>query len=147
MYTTTLYDTDFVQWLDCTAQLLKERRFDELELDKLIEEIETLNQHEKQAIEQSLEILLTHLLKWHYQPGHRSRIWQSTIQEQRQRIAKLLKDSPSLKNYVQYKFKACYALARQRADAETIIFLQSFPEQCPYSMTEILNADFFPSAH
>jgi hypothetical protein len=144
MYTTTLYDTDFVQWLDRTARLLKERRFDELELDKLIEEIETLNRHEKEELENSLEVLLTHLLKWHYQPGHRSRIWQSTIQEQRQGIAKLLKDSPSLKNYVQYKVKACYVRARQRADAETIIFLQNFPEQCPYGITEILNPDFFP---
>lgn len=144
IYTKTLYDTDFVQWLDCTAQLLKERRFDELELEKLVEEIESLNRNEKREIENSLEILLTHLLKWHYQPGHRSRIWQATIQEQRQQLAKRLKDSPSLKNYVQNKLKVSYGIARQRADAETIIFLQSFPERCPYSIDDILNPAFFP---
>jgi hypothetical protein len=146
VYTQTLYETDFVQWLDRTAQLLKERRFDELELEKLVEEIEALNQSEKQVLESSLESLLIHLLKWHYQPGHRARMWQVTIQEQRQQIAKLLKDSPSLKNYILNRYKACYMRARQQADKETVIFLQTFPEECPYSMADILNPGFFPVA-
>jgi uncharacterized damage-inducible protein DinB len=63
-----LYETDFAQWLDRTAQLLKEKRFDELDLDNLVEEIEALNRSEKREVESRLEVLLMHLLKWHYQP-------------------------------------------------------------------------------
>jgi hypothetical protein len=143
-YTKTPYDTDFVQWLDHTAKLLKQRRFDELELENLIEEIEALNRSEKREIKSHLEVLLLYLLKWHYQPGHRSRSWQSTIREQRRQILRLLKDSPSLKNHVSNELKDSYAIARERADEESIVFLQNFPEQCPYQITDILNPDFFP---
>jgi hypothetical protein len=143
-YTKTLYDTDFVQWLARTAQLLKERRFDELDLDNLIEEIEALNRSEKREIESRLEVLLMHLLKWQYQPEHQSRSWQATIREQRRQVLKLLKDSPSLKNHVLNELDECYTIARERAAEETTIFLQNFPEQCPYQITEILNPEFLP---
>jgi Domain of unknown function DUF29 len=37
-YTEKLYEADFYTWTIQTAQLLKERRFDELDLENLIEE-------------------------------------------------------------------------------------------------------------
>jgi len=140
-----LYETDFAQWLDQTAQLLKEKRFDELDLDNLVEEIEALNRSEKREVESRLEVLLMHLLKWHYQPEHQSRSWQSTIQEQRRQLLRLLKDSPSLKNHLAKEFDDCYAIARAKAAEETTIFLENFPEQCPYAIVDVLSPDFLPT--
>jgi hypothetical protein len=139
-----LYETDFAQWLDQTAQLLKERRFDELDLDNLVEEIEALNRSEKREVESRLEVLLMHLLKWHYQPEHQSRSWKSTIHEQRRQLLRLLKDSPSLKNHLAKEFDECYAIAREKAAEETTIFLENFPEQCPYAIVDVLSPDFLP---
>lgn len=65
-YTTTLDDTDFYTWTTQTAQLLKERRFSELDLKNLIEEIEDLGRSEYRALGSRLEVLLTHLLKVRY---------------------------------------------------------------------------------
>jgi Domain of unknown function DUF29 len=139
-----LYETDFAQWLDQTAQLLKEKRFDELDLDNLVEEIEALNRSEKREVESRLEVLLMHLLKWRYQPEHQSRSWKSTIHEQRRQLLRLLKDSPSLKNHLAKEFDECYAIAREKAAEETTIFLENFPEQCPYAIVDVLSPDFSP---
>ncbi len=46
-------------------------------------------------------ILLAHLLKWQYQPAHRSNSWRGSIVEQRYQIEKQLEDSPSLKNQLE----------------------------------------------
>jgi hypothetical protein len=67
-YTTTLYDTDFYTWTTQTAQLLKQRRFSEIDLEHLIEEIEDLGRSEYRALGSRLEVLLMHLLKVKYQP-------------------------------------------------------------------------------
>jgi Domain of unknown function DUF29 len=139
-----LYETDFAQWLDQTAQILKERRFDELDVENLVEEIEALNRSEKREVESRLEVLLMHLLKWHYQPEHQSKSWKSTIREQRRQLLRLLKDSPSLKNHLGREFNDCYAIAREKAAEETTVFLENFPKTCPYAIAEILNPDFLP---
>jgi Domain of unknown function DUF29 len=141
----SLYTSDFSLWLEQTAQLLKARQFNEIDLDNLVEEIEALNRSEKREVESRLEVLLMHLLKWHYQPEHQSRSWQATIREQRRQILRLLKDSPSLKGHLSQEFNACYAIAREKASDETAIFLENFPAQCPYVIAEVLNPDFLPS--
>jgi hypothetical protein len=141
----SLYKSDFSLWLDHTAQLLRERRFNELDLENLVEEIEALNRSEKREVESRLEVLLMHLLKWHYQPEHQSRGWQATIREQRRQLLRLLKDSPSLKGHLSQEFDACYVIAREKASEETTIFLENFPTQCPYAITEVLSPDFLPS--
>jgi Domain of unknown function DUF29 len=95
-YTTTLYDTDFYTWTAQTVYLLKERRFFELDLENLIEEIEDLGRSECRALGSRL-VLLTHLLKVKYQPEMHTKNWDLTIQEQRLRIHRLLRDNPGLK--------------------------------------------------
>jgi Domain of unknown function DUF29 len=141
----SLYKSDFSLWLEQTAQLLKSKRFNELDLDNLVEEIEALNRSEKREVESRLEVLLMHLLKWHYQPEHQFRSWQATIREQRRQILRLLKDSPSLKGHLSQEFDACYAIAREKASDETTIFLENFPAQCPYVIADVLNPDFLPN--
>ncbi|NJM78185.1 MAG: DUF29 domain-containing protein [Acaryochloridaceae cyanobacterium RU_4_10] len=74
-YTTTLYNTDFYTWTAQTVQLLKERRFSELDLENLIEEIEDLGRSEYRALESRLEVLLMHLLKVRYQPEMYTKSW------------------------------------------------------------------------
>jgi hypothetical protein len=40
--TKTLYETDFVEWADHTAELLRQGKFNEVDLEHLIEEVEGL---------------------------------------------------------------------------------------------------------
>lgn len=57
-----LYDTDFNLWVEETAKLLKEGKWDYLDLENLIEEIEAIGRSDKKALKSNLEKLLLHLL-------------------------------------------------------------------------------------
>jgi hypothetical protein len=139
-----LYETDFYAWTQQQAQLLREQRWADLDLENVAEEIETLGRSDKRQIENRLEILIAHLLKWKYQPGRRSASWTSTITQQRLRIKGLLKESPSLKRYPGKVFLDQYLGARLAASKDTGIAFDLFPEECPFTIEEVLNVDFFP---
>ncbi len=142
--TNQLYEQDFYLWLETTAQLLKEGRLSELDLENLIEEIETMGRSEKDALESNLIIILLHLLKWRYQPNKRSRSWKSSIFEHRRRLDKALKNSPSLKSYFREIFAECYQYGRKKASIETGLSLKAFPLESPFSIEEVLDQDFLP---
>ena len=109
----------FVQWIDQAAQLLRQGRFDELDIENLIEEVEDLAKRDRRALCSNLEIVLLHLLKWEFQPEQRSGSWRGSIREHRRRIRRILKDSPSLKSYLEQEYPDCYAEARPQAADET----------------------------
>jgi hypothetical protein len=139
-----LYKTDFVRWVDTTAQLLREGRFTELDLENLVEEVESLGKRDKREMLNRLIKLLSHLLKYSYQSQKRSTSWISTINEQRRQILLILNDSPSLKNYLLEVFAECYAKARNEAARETNLTQNTFPECCPFSQDDVLREDWFP---
>jgi hypothetical protein len=138
----TLYNQDYYQWLIQTAKLLKEKKFTQLDLENLIEEIESLGKSEKRAISSNLIIVILHLLKWRYQPEQRSNSWKSSIREHRRRMQELLTDSPSLKNYLPEILADCYLAAKKQASDETGLSVVAFPEECPFSLAESLDEDF-----
>lgn len=142
----SLYETDFVEWIDKTAELLKQGKFSELDLENLIEEVESLGRHEKNALRSNLRILLMHLLKWQYQPSKRSNSWRGTIIEHRIRIQDTLEDSPSLKNFYPQIFDKTYQQARKKAAEETGLPLETFPMEYPYTLEQMLDAEFLPEA-
>jgi len=51
--TKTLYDTDFVEWAKRTAELLREGRLDEVELDQVAQEIDDLRKNQERAARSS----------------------------------------------------------------------------------------------
>jgi Domain of unknown function DUF29 len=142
--TKTLYDTDFNQWIEAQVQLLRDRQLNHLDIENLIEEIESLGKSDKRQLKSRLEVLLHHLLKWQHQPTERKGSWKGTIAEQRRRIRDLLLDSPSLKSYVETMANACYTDAREQASLETGLTLDCFPCDCPYTMADILDSEFWP---
>ncbi len=138
-----LYDRDYYLWLESTANVLSDGRWNELDLENLIEEIESMGRSEKRAVESNLVVLLLHLLKWFYQPSMQTGSWKGSILEHRRRLEKDLKASPSLKNYLQEVFAECYEDARQQAAAETGLPLETFPTASPFTPEEAINKDYF----
>lgn len=139
-----LYDEDFYLWIETTAKQLKNGNFAEIDLENLIEEIESTGRGEKRALKSNLLILLMHLLKYKYQPDTHSNSWLSTIFEHRRRLKEELTESPSLKKYFSEVFSECYQDARKQASLETGLSLDTFPVDCPFTTDEILNQDYLP---
>lgn len=139
-----LYEMDFYQWTREQAQLLRERRFEDLDLDNLIDEVEGVGASDRREIESRVEGLLLHLLKWRFQPGGRGTSWIGSVREQRKRIGLVLRDSPSLRSYPAEIVNAVYDGARIKAAGQTGIAIGVFPETCPFTPEQVLDPDFLP---
>lgn len=91
---TSLYDRDFYLWLQTTINILKEGKFAEVDLENLLEELESMGRSDKNALKSNLKVLLMHLLKYKYQPEKRTNSWRYIILEHRQRLRDTFKTSP-----------------------------------------------------
>ncbi|ABA58360.1 Protein of unknown function DUF29 [Nitrosococcus oceani ATCC 19707] len=138
------YATDFNLWVQQTARLLREHRWQDIDLENLVEEIEDLGKSERRGIISQLTRLLLHLLKWQYQPQRRSDSWLDSITDARLQIELTVKDSPSLKDYPLEQLNRSYKNARHSASKQTVLPVSAFPEECPYLLENILNEDWLP---
>jgi hypothetical protein len=139
-----LYEVDFYAWTQEQARLLRERRWDDLDLDNLVDEVEGVGRSDKRQIESRLEILVAHLLKWKFQPGGRGSSWINTIFEQRQRLIRLIADSPSLREFQRQEVSNGYRAARLLAAKDSGMAFGLFPDECPFSPEQVLDLEFFP---
>jgi hypothetical protein len=131
-----LYEQDYANWAEEMAQKLQERRFTELDIENLVEEIRDLSKRERDKLLSSIRLILHHLLKWDYQPEKRSRSWQITIERERNNIELYLEDSPSLKKYLSQEWiNKMYRNARLDAAKETGL---DYPKDCIYQVTDII---------
>lgn len=140
----TLYEQDFYLWTQATAQVLKNHQWEELDLQKLIEEVESMGRAEKNALKSNLIVVLLHLLKYAYQPSRRSDSWTNSITEHRIRIDVEIESSPSLKPYMQEVYDSCYGKARRLAANETNLPLSTFPVESPWTLKQVLDFAFLP---
>jgi hypothetical protein len=140
----SLYETDYLRWIETTVEKLQVRDYSSVDWENLIEEIADMGRSERKSLKSNLIVVLTHLLKWQYQPEFRSGSWKGSIIEHRRRIREALKDSPSLKPYLQEVFAECYLDAVELASAETELPVETFPGECPYTAAEVLDSNFLP---
>jgi Domain of unknown function DUF29 len=138
------YETDFYAWTVEQARLLRSGELSSVDVENIAEEIESLGRSDKRELESGLAVLLMHLLEWRKQSKLRSRSWSGTIIEQRRRIAKLLKESPSLRPFVNEAVAEAYSEAREAASNETGLPETEFPTECPFTPDEVLSRDFLP---
>jgi hypothetical protein len=144
----TLHETyykDLYLWGIEQIKLLKEKRFDELDIEHLIEEMEDMGSSQRSAVSSHLKNLLMHLLKWQYQSNIQSNSWSFSIINARLALEDLIIESPSLKNMPSNELSKAYANARKLAAKETGLNINIFPIDCPYTIEQILNEDWLPA--
>ncbi|MEY2977321.1 MAG: DUF29 domain-containing protein [Prochlorotrichaceae cyanobacterium] len=139
-----LYNQDFYRWAYDQSTLLRQKRFDELDLNHLVEELEDLGKRHYEQLESRLMQLTAHLLKWKIQHWKRTNSWRATIRVQRKSIAKLLERNPGLKSRLEEAHKESWDQAKDLAIVETDLPDDSFPEACPFTIVEILDQNFWP---
>lgn len=132
------YEEDFHAWLESQIQLIKNKEFEKLDTEHLLEEMETLGNSEKYALESFLMRTMQHMLKWQYQPGKRTNSWKKSIEHHRNKANKVLNENPGIKQFLNNIFLEAYEDARLEASDETGIELDLFPEKSPWSIDEVL---------
>jgi hypothetical protein len=144
MLAPNLYETDFYAWTQEQASLLSNQQWTQIDLEHLIEEIESLGKQQRQELRNRLSVLVSHLLKWEHQPQLRSSSWLATIRIQRLDISDLLTDNPSLKPYLEEALQNAYLKSVALAVGETNLPDHTFPKDCFYRLSEILSDRFYP---
>jgi hypothetical protein len=139
-----LYDRDFYEWTRKNAELLRQGRFDDADIENIATEIEDMGKGEKRELRSRMTVLLGHLLKWQFQPERRSRSWRETITTQRVEIASLLHLNPSLRPVLRNELVDYYTDAVDIAVSESGLPLSAFPHTCPYLAEEIMSRSFLP---
>jgi hypothetical protein len=139
-----LYDRDFLQWTQQQAESLKRGNWAELDIENLIEELEALGRSEQRELGSYLQVLILHVLKWQYQPEKRTKSWQTTIANCQDQIQDCLEDTPSLRRFLDDAawIEKYYRRGCRDAAKETQLSINTFPGQCPYTITQILDPDF-----
>src|ERR1700679_1879709 len=93
----TLYDEDFYAWANEQAALLRSGKLASADIENIAEEIESMGKGEKRELISRLTVLLSHLLKWQFQPNLQGPSWKATIRVQRRDLSRHMTDNPSLK--------------------------------------------------
>jgi hypothetical protein len=141
-----LYERDFYTWSLRQADLVRARRFADLDLDNVPEELESLGREQAHKLRSSLRVLALHLLKWRFRPLRCSRSWRATIVRERTNVEDLLDDNPGLRPRAAALFASAYRGARMEAAAETGLPLATFPETAPFSLAQAIDDGFWPEA-
>jgi len=149
----TRYETDYYAWLHEQARLLEQGRFDALDVQQLVEELDLMAGSERGELVNRLIILLTHLLKLHlavthfpldYQragPG-----WRQSCRVQRVRLARLRQRNPSLQRFLADDTQAAYDVALLEAAHGLGLEALPMPDVCPWTPTQVLDERFWPDA-
>ncbi len=157
-----LYETDYYQWTRQQSELIRQRRFDELDLNNLAEEVADMGKSEPRSLTSELKTILLHLLKYDYQtrkinPGlpepYDCRDWLDSIGRARDDARDILADNPSLKQKQDKLTVTAYKRAKTLAIKEMNRYLlpqqqltsRSFPKVCPWSFEQIIDDDWLPS--
>ena len=147
----TLYETDFYGWTQEQAAklrtLLVERSNLDLDIEHILEEIDSLGRSDYHQLVSRLEEIAIHLLKLHYSTLLEcERLWKNSVRGQRTRIARLLRQSPSLKARLGEALEAGYEDALRHFGDEKLIELgmpEHLPGSSPFGVEECLADDWW----
>jgi hypothetical protein len=140
--TKTLYETDFVEWAERTAELLRAGRWDEADIEHAADEIADLGLSQRSAVASQLRRMLVHLVKQRIQPERDGASWRRSISDASAELQYRIDDSPSLVRFAEEKLQEIYQRAVRDALKETGLTTKrdilDLPELCPYTLQDLL---------
>ncbi|WP_257292834.1 DUF29 domain-containing protein [Endozoicomonas sp. ONNA1] len=149
----SLYERDFYSWTCQQAKLLKEGKLNELDIENLLEEVETMGRSEYKTLKNCLKQLLLHLLKWQKQSQNKDgmhdinewyRSWKVTVNTQRFDVEEELEENPGLQPKLDEILVKAYQNARRKAADDLRCHVKDFPTECPWTYKQIMTKDWLP---
>ncbi|NET71647.1 MAG: DUF29 domain-containing protein [Sphaerospermopsis sp. SIO1G2] len=139
----SLYDNDYNQWTQHTIQQIRNRNFDYIDWDNLIEELESMGKNDKRALISLLTRVIEHLLKLSYWESEKSRCGNhlsAEIVHFRAQIQGRLEDSLSLNSQLQTFYEKAHPVA-----IKSVSKLFSLPPDAQISLSQALDENWFPN--
>ncbi len=148
--TASLFEQDYCAWVKQQLRLLHLQQFDQLDLEHLPDELDSLAWLVQRQIDTNLETICNHLLKYQYAREYLNdepccNSWRSTLLRARQQIGNELEDSPSLEDYPAQELDELYHLAALQVYRETKLPDDTLPQNCPWTVNQVLDKDWLPA--
>jgi hypothetical protein len=135
----SLHDRDFYAWAIAQAAALQERRFSDLDIANLTDEVSGMAEQEVDRLQAKLERLTHQLLLWDFRTASRSPSRATTIRNQRRRAERVMQRCPSLADRREQLLRRAYTYGRFAAlrEAEDLP-MSALPAQSPYSWEDVM---------
>jgi len=141
----TLYQTDFYAWTQQQAARLRDEDYADLDLDNLIEEIESMGASDKRELASRLTTIMEHMLKLVCEPKSRARNgWKRTVLTQRIGLNRLLKSNYTLRATISDFVDDAYRDARKLAASGLGCSIAALSQDCPWTAAQLLDEDWLP---
>ncbi|WP_016952084.1 DUF29 domain-containing protein [Anabaena sp. PCC 7108] len=138
-----LYDTDDNLWLEETIELLKQKQFNQLDVENLIEELIRWGKRDLAKGKSFLRQIIIHLLLlqyWQVEYDKNYRHWIGEIKTFRYDLNNHL--TTNLINKLQEDLENVYQSAVDFVQIKTDLTIST--EKCPYTMTQLLDNSYLP---
>ena len=136
-----LHERDFNLWIEETIETIRNKDVDNMDWENLLEEIEDVGASQKRALDSYVQRLIEHILKlkyWHPERERNERGWRSEVVNFRNRINRIIKKNPSLKNYLKSEYPDNYQDAVSAMSESFEIQVES-----QIALKEIMQHDYF----
>ncbi|AFY36376.1 DUF29 domain-containing protein [Calothrix sp. PCC 7507] len=138
-----LYETDENLWLEATIELLKQKQFNQLDLENLIAELISLGKRDLAKAKSLLRQIIIHILLlkyWQLEYERNYRYWLGEIKTFRYDLNNHL--TTNLMNKLQDDLENIYQSAVDFVQVKTDLTI--FLEKCPYTLAQLLDDNYLP---
>jgi hypothetical protein len=142
-----LYEEDFYVWSQRQAELLRGRRFEELDLEHLVQEVAELGDAKRSAVLNNARVVMEHLLKLQHSPAIDPRNgWRASVREHRSGLE--IELTPQLRQILEEELPRVFRIA-SKSTAEAMrdhgehAAADALPETCPYTVDQV-TGDWLP---
>lgn len=94
-----LYQVDFFEWTQRNAELLRQGCLESADIPHIAEELADMGERDRREVKSYLTGVIMYLLKWQFQPDHRSGSWAVSIDDSRDELGYIFEQSPSLRRF------------------------------------------------
>jgi hypothetical protein len=140
-----LYEIDDYLWLEETINLLKTKDLENLDLDNLIEELESLGRNDLNKVRSLLRQIIIHILLieyWEQEYERNYHHWRGEIIAFRDDINNHL--TTTLKNKLSQQLEQIYHVSKKLVIEKTALSPNLLPDDCPYSLEQLLDDNWYP---
>ncbi|MCX8164685.1 MAG: DUF29 domain-containing protein [Aquificaceae bacterium] len=148
-----LYDKDFPLWAEINLELLKEKAYELVDWENLLEEIEDMARRHLDSAVSYLAVILEHLYKWDNfreltmsgkEKGGLG--WIVSVENARDKVARLFRKHPSLKTKLPHMLEeaweeSIYEIRQWLADLGIDPKDLKLPQSCPYTYEQAMTRD------
>ncbi len=152
-----LYEKDFYLWVLENLKLLKNKEFELVDWENLLEEIEYMARKELRSVISLMAVIMEHLYKWenYKESAYMGSSWKKSILNARKELIDLFDEMPSLKRIAQEK--ESLNKAWKRAVRRLVLWFdedenkdlakkyfgrlpteEDFPKDCPYTFEQVM---------